>query len=79
MIEINSRTFIYDNGIVTLTGRGRARVFVSSSLCAQCNADFSSDTHTHIATLPRKIAARPRLSLSFLIFSRERERESKLV
>lgn len=47
MIEINSRTFIYDNGIVTLTGRGRARVFVSSSLCAQCNADFSSDTHTH--------------------------------
>lgn len=46
MIEINSRTFIYDNGIVTLTGRGRARVFVSSSLCSQCNADFSSDTHT---------------------------------
>lgn len=36
-------------------------------------------THNNLNTLPRKIAARPRLSLSFLIFSRERERESKLV
>lgn len=32
-------------------------------------------THNNLNTLPRKIAARPRLSLSFLIFSRERERE----
>lgn len=40
LIPAFRRTLIYDNGIVTLTGRGRARVFVSSLSCMRATQIF---------------------------------------
>lgn len=88
MIEINSYflvTFlsIHDNGIATLTGWGGLACLLL--LCSRTRAmQIFLPTHTRRApfnlnTLPRKIAARPRLyrfrSPFFFLFFFSRERK----